>query len=144
MAAPAVEIDAGGRAVRVSSPDRVIFESTEHTPDITKLEVVEYFVAVQDGLMRALYERPTTLERWPKGVRDDMVMATRADGHGDAFYQKRVPKGAPPYLETVRIHFPSGRRADEICPTEIAVAAWAAHMGTLTFHPCPVRRADVD
>ncbi|MTB86985.1 DNA polymerase domain-containing protein [Aeromicrobium senzhongii] len=144
MGASAVEVEAGGRAVRVSSPDRVIYEKTDRTPDITKLEVVEYFVAVQDGLMRALRERPTTLERWPKGVREDMVMATRADSHGDAFYQKRVPKGAPPYLETVRIHFPSGRRADEICPTEIAVAAWAAHMGTVTFHPWPVRRADVD
>ncbi|MCL3837269.1 DNA polymerase domain-containing protein [Aeromicrobium duanguangcaii] len=144
MGASAAEVEAGGRTVRVSSPDRVIYEKTERTPDITKLEVVEYFVAVQDGLMRALRERPTTLERWPKGVREDMVMATRADSHGDAFYQKRVPKGAPPYLETVRIHFPSGRRADEICPTEIAVAAWAAHMGTITFHPWPVRRADVD
>lgn len=144
MGASAIEIEAGGRTVRVSSPDRIIYEPTDRTPAITKLEVVEYFVSVEDGLMRALRERPTTLERWPKGYREDMVMATRADSHGDAFYQKRVPKGAPPYLETVRIHFPSGRRADEICPTEIAVAAWAAHMGTLTFHPWPVRRADVD
>jgi DNA ligase D len=144
MGASAVELEAGGRTVRVSSPDRIIYEKTERTPDITKLEVVQYFVTVEDGLMRALRERPTTLERWPKGVREDMVMATRADSHGDAFYQKRVPKGAPPYLETVRIHFPSGRRADEICPTEIAVPAWAAHMGTITFHPWPVRRADVD
>lgn len=101
MAASAVEIEAGGRSVRVSSPDRVIFPSTDRTPDVTKLEVVEFYVTVADGLMRALDERPTTLERWPKGVRPDMVMATRADGHGDAFYQKRVPKGAPPYLETV-------------------------------------------
>src|SRR6478735_2759989 len=99
MGASAAEVEAGGRTVRVSSPDRVIFEKTDHTPDITKLEVVEFYVAVGDGLMRALRERPTTLERWPKGVREDMVMATRADGHGDAFYQKRVPKGAPPYLE---------------------------------------------
>lgn len=142
--ADAVEVEAGGRTVRVSSPDRVIFEATDRTPDITKLDVVHYFVEVEDGIMRALRDRPTTLERWPKGVRSDMVMATRVDGHGDAFYQKRVPRGAPPYLETVRIHFPSGRRADEICPTEIAVIAWAAQMGTITFHPWPVRRADVD
>ena len=142
--ADAVEGEAGGRTVRVSSPDRVIFEATDRTPDITKLDVVHYFVEVEDGIMRALRDRPTTLERWPKGVRSDMVMATRVDGHGDAFYQKRVPRGAPPYLETVRIHFPSGRRADEICPTEIAVIAWAAQMGTITFHPWPVRRADVD
>ena len=61
-----------------------------------------------------------------------------------AFYQKRVPKGAPDYLETVEITFPSGRTAEEICPTEIAVPVWCAQMGTLTFHPWPVRRADVD
>ncbi|TSD65238.1 DNA polymerase domain-containing protein [Aeromicrobium piscarium] len=144
MASPAAHVDAGGREVRVSSPDRIIFEATDLTPDITKLEVVEYVVRVGDGLMRALRERPTTLERWPKGVREGMELSTRQDNHGDAFYQKRVPKGAPDYVETVRINFPSGRRADEICPTEIAVAAWAAHMGTITFHPWPVRRADVD
>ena len=66
------------------------------------------------------------------------------DKDADAFYQKRVPKGAPDYLETVEITFPSGRTADEICPTEIAVPVWCAHMGTLTFHPWPVRRDDVD
>jgi DNA ligase D-like protein (predicted polymerase) len=66
------------------------------------------------------------------------------DRDADAFYQKRLPKGAPDYLESVRITFPSGRTAEEICPTEIAVPVWCAHMGTLTFHPWPVRRADVD
>jgi DNA ligase D len=144
MASDAVEIEAGGRAVRVSSPDRVIYEATDTTAAVTKLMVAEYYVAVEDGLMRALRERPTTLERWPKGVREGMQLSTRADSHGDAFYQKRVPKGAPDYLETAQITFPSGRVADEICPTDIAVAAWAAHMGALTFHPWPVRRADVD
>src|SRR5581483_2181023 len=95
-------------------------------------------------IMRALRERPTTLERWPKGVHPGMVLSTRDRGRGDAFFQKRVPRGAPPYVETARIRFPSGRVADEICPTEIAVVAWAAQMGTITFHPWPVRRADVD
>jgi DNA ligase D-like protein (predicted polymerase) len=69
-----------------------------------------------------------------------ITLATRSGEHGDAFYQKRVPKGAPDYLETAAITFPSGRTADEICPTEIAVPAWCAQMGTLTFHPWPVRR----
>jgi DNA ligase D-like protein (predicted polymerase) len=137
-------VDAGGREVRVSSADRVIFPATDRTPEITKLAVVEYYVAVEDGIMRALRERPTTLERWPKGVHEGIVLSTREKGGGDAFFQKRVPKGAPEYLETARIAFPSGRFADEICPTEIAVIAWAAHMGTITFHPWPVRREDVD
>ena len=140
MATPATEVDAGGRAVRVSSPDRVIYEPTARTGAVTKLMVVEYYLAVADGIMRALRDRPTALERWPKGVRDGIKLATRTGEHGDAFYQKRVPKGAPDYVETATITFPSGRSADEICPTEIAVPAWCAQMGALTFHPWPVRR----
>ena len=140
-----VFLDAGGRELRVSSADRVIFPATEHTPAFTKLDIVEYYLAVEDGIMRALRHRPTTLERWPKGVHPDIVLATREDPRGgDAFFQKRIPKGAPGYVETARIEFPSGRIADEICPTEIAVVAWCAHMGTITFHPWPVRREDVD
>jgi DNA ligase D len=137
-------IDAGGRELRVSSPDRVIFPSTERSGELTKLEIVEYYLAVEDGIMRALRHRPTTLERWPKGVHPGIVLSTREKGGGDAFYQKRIPRGAPEYVETARIEFPSGRHADEICPTEVAVVGWCAQMGTITFHPWPVRREDVD
>jgi DNA ligase D len=140
----AVTVDAGGRELRVSSPDRVIFPATDRTPDITKLQVVEYYLAVEDGIMRALRDRPTTLERWPKGVHEGIVLSTREKGGGDAFFQKRVPRGAPDYVETARIQFPSGRHADEVCPTEIATVGWCAQMGTITFHPWPVRSGDVD
>ena len=143
--APAVEVVAGDRAVRVSSPDRVIYPATDRTPEVTKLMVATYFAAVGDGLMRALRDRPTALERWPSGVLPGIKLATGRPGEkADAFYQKRVPKGAPDYLESVEVTFPSGRKADEICPTEIAVPVWCAQMGTLTFHPWPVRRTDVD
>lgn len=137
---PAVELDVAGRTVRVTSPDRVVFPAL----GITKLAVVEYFVAVGDGILGALLHRPTTLERWPKGVVEGAVMATRADSRGDAFYQKRVPQGAPDYVQTATIAFPSGRTADEVCPTELAVVAWAANLGTITFHPWPVTGDDVD
>src|SRR5437867_4376019 len=116
-------VDAGGREVRVTSADRLIFPATERAPAHTKLDIVQYYLAVEAGIMRALRRRPTTLERWPKGVHAGMVLATREDPRsGDAFFQKRIPKGAPGYVETARIAFPSGRTADEICPTEIAVA----------------------
>jgi len=144
MAAAAETVDAGGREVRVSSPDRVIFPATERTRELTKLDVVEYYLAVGDGIMRALGHRPTTLERWPKGVHPGVVVSTRQKGGGDAFFQKRVPRGAPDFVETARIDFPSGRHADEVCPTELATVAWAAQMGTITFHPWPVRDSDVD
>ena len=143
--ASAAEVEAGGRTVRVSSPDRVVYEATDRTPEVTKLMVAQYVASVDDGLMRALRDRPTALERWPSGVREGMRLATGPqDSKAEAFYQKRVPKGAPDYLETATVTFPSGRTADEICPTEIAVPVWCAHMGTLTFHPWPVRRDDPD
>jgi len=144
MASPAIEIDAFGRTLRVSNPDRVIYQATQSVAEVSKLQVVQYYLAVGPAILRALDHRPTTLERWPKGVYEGIVRATRENPHGDAFYQKRVPRGAPSYVETARIEFPSGRSADEVCPTEVAVVAWAAQMGTLTFHPWPVRRSDVD
>ncbi|MDP3968321.1 MAG: DNA polymerase domain-containing protein [Nocardioides sp.] len=144
MPAPAAEVDAGGRAVRVSSPDRVIFPATSAGPEVTKLEVVEYYVAVGDAVMRALRDRPTAMERWPKGVHPGVRLSTGYGDKADAFYQKRVPRGAPSYLETAGITFPSGRSAEEMTPTEVAVVAWAAQMGTITFHPWPVRRPEVD
>jgi DNA ligase D len=137
-------VEAAGREVRVTSADRVIFPATERTRELTKLDVVRYYVAVGEGILRALHRRPTTLERWPKGVHPGIELSTRGERGGDAFYQKRIPKGAPDYVQTAQIAFPSGRHADEVCPTELAVVAWAAQMGTITFHPWPVRDADVD
>lgn len=137
----AIELDVAGRSVRLSSPDRVYFAG----PGITKRELLEYYLSVGDGIVRALRRRPVTLERWPKGVSTEMTFATRANPRGDAFYQKRVPvKGVPEWLETARISFPSGRTADELCPTDLAAVAWAVNLGTITFHPWPVRRDDVD
>src|SRR5437867_418033 len=143
-ASSATIVDAGRRDLRVSNPDRVIFPKTKRSKEVTKLDVVKYYLAVGDGIMRALAGRPTTLERWPKGVHPGIVLSTREKGGGDAFFQKRIPRGAPDYVQTARIQFPSGRHADEICPTEVAVVGWAAQMGTITFHPWPVRSDDVD
>ena len=130
----------GPRAVRVSNPDKVYFPER----GITKGDVARYFAAVGEGILGALRDRPTTLERWPGGVFPGAKLSTRADNRGDAFYQKRIPKGAPDWVQTARITFPSGRPADEVCPTELAVVVWAANLGTLTFHPWPGRRPHVD
>lgn len=125
-----VEIAVGGRHVKVSSPEKLYFPQAH----ISKLEVVAYYVAVADGILRALRNRPTTLERWPEGVSAD----------AEWFFQKRAPKNLPDWIATALIAFPSGRTADEICPTEPAVIAWAANQGVITFHPWPVRALDVD
>jgi DNA ligase D-like protein (predicted polymerase) len=137
---PAVELEVAGRTVRISNPGKIYFADR----GLTKLDVVKYFLSVGDGIMRALNARPTTLERWPSGYFDGAKLSTRADNRGDAFYSKRVPQGAPEYLKSVEITFPSGRTAAEVCPTELAIVAWAANLGTLRFHPWPVTSADVD
>jgi DNA ligase D len=129
LMADALEIEVAGRTVRVSSPDKVCFPKR----GFTKRDVVDYYLAVGDGIFRALRERPTTLQRFPEGV------------GGEMFFQKRVPtRGVPPWLETVKITFPSGRTADELCPTDLAHVLWAVQMNTIVFHAWPVRRADVD
>ena len=136
----ATELEVAGHTVRVSNPDKIYF------PDrgFTKHDVFSYYMSVGDGILRALYERPTTLERWPSGVFAGAKLSTRADNRGDAFYQKRVPTGAPEWLETARITFPSGRPADEICPVDLAHVAYCAQLGTIVLHPWPVRRSHVD
>jgi len=140
MPASAVELPVGNRTVRVTSPEKVYFPEI----GLTKLEVVQYVVAVGDGILAALEERPVTMERWPGGYRPDVQLATRSDPNHDAFYQKRAPKAMPDWVQTVRIAFPSGRTADEVCPTELATVAWMANLGTLRYHPWPVKRADTE
>lgn len=140
MATKAIELEVDGRPVRLSSPDKIYFPEL----GLTKRDVADYYLAVGEGLLAALYERPTTMERWPGGVHEGMVLLTRAGGKGDAFYQKRAPKGTPDWVRTASIKFPSGRTAEEVCPTELATVLWMANLGTLRFHPWPVQMADTE
>ncbi len=141
MPTAAIELEIGGRTARVSSPDKLYFPKL----GLTKIDVVRYFVGVGDGILAALQDRPTTMERWPGGVTEGARLATRADPDGEAFYQKRAPrKGMPDWVQTAQVTFPSGRKADQVCPTELATVVWAANLGTLRFHPWPVRKADTD
>jgi DNA ligase D len=126
---PSVEIEIDDRVVRVSNPDRVYFP----TRGETKLDLVHYYLSVGDGIVRALFERPCMLHRFPDGLA------------GEKVHQKRIPHGAPPWLETVRLHFPRyDRYADELCVTELASVVWAVQMSTVEFHPWNSRRADTE
>ncbi|WP_106847886.1 non-homologous end-joining DNA ligase [Blastococcus sp. Marseille-P5729] len=140
MPSASVTLDVDGHKVKVSSPERVCFPKV----GITKLQIVEYYLAVGKGILGAVRDRPTTLERWPKGVIPLDPAEPAGPANGDFFYQKHVPKGLPAYAETVDITFPSGRSGTEICPSNLATVVWAAHMNTITFHPWPVTRAAVD
>jgi DNA ligase D len=126
MPSPAIELEVGERTVRVSNPDKVLFPARGET----KLDLVNYYLAVGDGIVRALRERPTQLRRFPDGV------------EGEQIYQKRVPEKRPEWIEVARVTFPSGRHADELCVTELAQVAWAANLAVVDFHPWPSRRSD--
>ena len=136
----ALELVVGDRRVRISSPDKVYFADL----GLSKAEVVAYFVSVGDGIVAALRDRPTAMERWPGGVRDDVVIATRQDGRGEAFYQKRAPANTPDWVQTAEVRFPSGRTAFEVAPADLASIVWMVNLGTVRFHPWPVRAADTD
>ncbi len=131
----AIMLDVDGRAVRLSSPDKPYFPDLE----LSKLDVAHYVMAVAPGMVAALKDRPTTMERWPGGVLDGSVMATRQNSHGDAFYQKRTPKGAPDWVQRATITFPSGRTAETVAPSDAATLVWMVNLGTLRFHAWPVR-----
>jgi DNA ligase D len=129
MASPFVEVEVGERVVKVSNPDRVYFPERGET----KLDLVNYYLAVGDGIVNALFDRPCMLHRYPTGVA------------GEKIHQKRLPAGAPPWVETVRLHFPRWNRyADELCVTELAQLIWAVQMSTVEFHPWNSRRPDTE
>jgi DNA ligase D-like protein (predicted polymerase) len=140
MATPVELLDIDGREVRVTSPDKPYFADL----GVNKLGVVGYFRSVGSGILAALRDRPTAMERWPGGVREDVVVATRADQRGEAFYQKRAPANTPEWVQTAEVTFPSGRTATEVAPADLATILWMANLGTIRFHPWPVRAADPD
>jgi DNA ligase D-like protein (predicted polymerase) len=125
---PPVELEVDGRTVTVTNPSKVFFSARGET----KLDLVRYYVAVGEGALRGVLERPTVLKRYPDGA------------EGDFFFQKRVPANRPDWLETVTVSFPSGRSAEELCPSDVAHLAWAANAGCIDLNPWAVRRSDVD
>lgn len=121
-------LDVGGREVRLSNPDKVFFSARGET----KLDLVEYYLAVGEGALRAVHMRPTVLKRYPDGA------------EGKVFFQKRVPKNRPEWLQTATVSFPSGRTAEELCPVDLAHLIWAVNLGCIDFNPWAVRRWDLD
>ncbi len=128
MASPYIEIDAAGRTVKVTNPDKIYFPGI----GATKRELVEYYLAVGEGALRAVHRRPTYLKRHPDGVQTEQI------------YQKRMPPRHPDWLESVTVRFPSGRTAQALCVTELAALAYCANLGTIDFHPWPARCDDVE
>ncbi|WP_115789143.1 ATP-dependent DNA ligase [Arthrobacter silvisoli] len=122
----------GAREVKLSSPDKVLWPSVEGQHPLTKRDLARYLISVASPFLRLNGDRPMTLQRFPEGI------------DGEEFFSKRPPRGAPSYLRTVTCTYPSHRRHDQLVFDEAAALAWAAQMGTITFHPWPVRTANLD
>jgi DNA ligase D-like protein (predicted polymerase) len=121
-------LEIGGREVSVSNPDKVYFPKAGHT----KMDLVNYYLAVADGALRGVAGRPMAMKRFVDGA------------EGEAFFQKRAPENRPAWIETAELTFPSGRTADEVVLREAAGLAWVANLGCIDLNPHPVRAEDLD
>src|SRR3977135_1870678 len=121
-------VEACGRELRVSNPDKVFFPERR----LTKMDLVNYYLECEQAVVLHLRERPTVMKRWVDGVQ------------GKPFFQKRVPGGAPDWLQTATVTFPSGRHARELVPNDAAHLVWGVNLGVIDWNPWPVRRADLD
>ncbi len=121
-----LEID--GREVRISNPDKVVFPE----PGLTKLDLVNYYLAVADGALRGVDRRPMVLKRFVKGITQE------------AFFQKRAPEKRPDWIETATLHYASGNSAEEVVVTDAAALAWVVNLGCIDLNPHPVRADDLE
>jgi DNA ligase D len=121
-------VEVAGREVPVTNPGKVFFPQRGET----KLDLVQYYLAVGDALMRAMGDRPTLMQRFPEGA------------GGPSFYQKRVPNGAPEWLTTTVVRTPNGTESRVFVAVDLAHIVWAVNLGCLGFHPWPFRWRDPD
>ncbi|MBD8043806.1 ATP-dependent DNA ligase [Arthrobacter sp. Sa2BUA2] len=132
MAAKATTISVpgpdGGREVRISSPDRVLWPES----GFTKLDLANYICAVGQAFVAANGDRPLSLQRFPAGI------------DGEQFFSKNPPKGAPDYVRDVMVVYPSARSHPQLVIDEPAAAVWAVQMNTVVFHPWPSRAENSD
>jgi bifunctional non-homologous end joining protein LigD len=123
-----ITLEVCGRELRISKPEKLYFPEPKHT----KLDLVNYYIECEQAVVRHLSERPTVMKRWVDGVQ------------GKPFFQKRVPNGAPDWLQSATVTFPSGRSARELVPNDAAHLVWGANLGVIDWNPWAVRRSDLD
>ncbi|MFO0585429.1 MAG: DNA polymerase domain-containing protein [Anaeromyxobacter sp.] len=133
MASPSVTLTVAGREVTITNPAKVYFPPVEGKhAGYTKLDLVRYYLAVADPVLRSLGGRPMAMKRYVDGIA------------GEAFYQKRAPEKRPDFVEVATFSFPSGRTAEEVVLTGAPTLAWAVNLGCIDLHPHPVRADDLD
>jgi bifunctional non-homologous end joining protein LigD len=122
-------LSVGGREVRISHPDKLYFS---RQVKLSKLDIVNYYLAVAPGALQGIQDRPIVLKRFVNGAEEE------------AFYQKRAPGDRPEWLRTVTLSFPSGRTAEEVVVDDAAGLVWIVNLGCLELHPHPVRSGDLE
>jgi len=123
-----VEIDAGGRTVTITNPDKVMFPSVGPAKEPrTKLDLARYYMAVADAMLPTVLDRPVLLERYPNGVREK------------SFFQKRIPDSAPEWLTTTTVETINGTPSRALVIADLAHVLWATNMGVLGLHVWPFR-----
>lgn len=122
-----ITLEVGGHEVGVSSPDKVYFPDAGYT----KLDVVQYYVAVAEGALANAAGRPLVLKRYVDGIA------------GEGFYQKRAPKNRPAFVHTAVLSYPSGRTAEEVVLTNPASLVWIVNLGCIELHTHAVRAEDL-
>jgi len=125
---PPIVLDVGGVPVTITHPSKVMFPGL----GLTKLDLVNYYLSVGDGVMRGIRDRPMNLKRFPDGIGQK------------PFFQKRAPGKRPPGVDTVQVTFPSGRSVDLVVCDELADLAWVLNLGCVDLNPWPVRSRGVD
>src|SRR5881409_1311924 len=128
MASEREILELAGREVAITNPRKVFFPAL----GLTKLDLVRYYLAVTDGVLRGIRGRPMALKRFVDGA------------DGQPFFQKRAPKSRPEWIETVELRFPSGRTAEEVVVSDAAQLAWVINLGCIDLNPHPVRTTDMD
>jgi DNA ligase D len=123
-----VDVEAAGRVVSITSPDKMMFPE----PGLTKLDVVDYYRRIEAPLMTAIRGRPVLMQRFPSGV------------DGSNFFQKRVPKERPDWLETSVVSTPNGTTSQALVAADLAHLLWAVNLGCLGFHVWPNLASDDD
>ena len=123
-----------GHEVRVTHPEKLYFACGT---DVSKLDLVRYYLAVAPGALLGIRDRPIVLKRFVNG-------ACLATGQPEPFYQKRAPADHPDFLRTVTLAFPSGRTAEELVVDNAAGLAWIVNLGCIELHPHAVRAGDLD
>src|SRR5882672_5538073 len=127
-----MSLDVGGRQVEVTHPDKVIFPDQDGRAGHTKLDLIQYYLAVAEGALRGVAGRPMILKRFVKGIDEEAV------------WQKRAPAARPEWIEVAELKYRSGTSAEEVVIRDAAALAWVVNLGCVDLNPHPVQAEDLD